>query len=98
MKKNIFLHEKKIGKSHLSEGKKQSYTLVLDHIKHLVSAMQGNTHNPYKTKDAVSNARIRHLHYSNHVRNSYMLLVYTTGEKRFISPSPLVRACVLVIG
>ena len=98
MKKNIFLHENKFGKTHLSEGKKQSYTLVLDHIKHLVSAMQGNTHSPYKTKDAVSNPQIRHLHYSNHARNSYVLLVYTTEKKHFISLSPLVRACVLVIG
>ena len=89
---------KKIGKTHLSEGKKQSYTLVLGHIKHLVSAMQGNTHSPYKTKDAISNARIRHLHYCNRARNSYVLLVNTTEEKHFISPSPLGRACVLVIG
>ena len=98
MTRNIFFHEKKIGNAHLSEEKTQSETVFLDHIRHLVSAMQGNTHSPYKTKDAVSNPQIRHLHYSNHARNSYVLLVYTTEKKHFISLSPLVRACVLVIG
>ena len=90
---------KKNSERHIYQRKKtQSEIVFLNHIRHLVSAMQGDTHSPHKTKDAVSNARIRHLHDSNHVRNSYVLLVYTTGEKRFISLSPLVRACVLVIG
>ena len=98
MKKNIFLHEKK-SKRHIYQRKKtQSETVFLDHIRHLVSAMQSNTHSPYKTKDAVSNPQIRHLYYSNHARNSYVLLIYTTEKKHFISLSPLVRACVQVIG
>ena len=98
MSGNIFFHDKKSERHIYQRKKTQSETVFLDHIRHLVSDMQGDTHSPHKTKDAVSNSQIRHLHYSNHARNSYVLLVYTTEKKHFISPSPLVRACVLVIG
>ena len=98
MSGNIFFHEKK-SERHIYQRKKHNRKQCFWTISDILSALcKATTHSPYKTKDAVSNPQIRHLHYSNHARNSYVLLVYTTEKKHFISLSPLVRACVLVIG
>ena len=50
MSGNIFFHEKKSERHIYQRKKTQSETVFLDHIRHLVSAMQGNTHSPYKNE------------------------------------------------